>query len=298
MLNKKQSIYETRWFHSEMQKNVEKKLNQTIIDLNKGEKNMICATQWSLDDLNKLTSNRFKTIQELEVLFEHKFTSEELQEKKSKVISLFKDEKATSSSKGGKSCSLTDADFRILYEDRNLKTKDFKRKHPEILDRIKLFTLIWYRGCIRAELKGIQTCLSAHFYNLLRCWHSLSLGVDVPKRGSAGIYANVASRKKVQKNSVKNATYKKQGTNFVAVSESDQSNADSETKEIISVSKVEPMKEPEVAYKPDQEKYGLFIGNELKLTGDSLAHIEGAEMVYKQLGFSAVQRVKILIQYL
>jgi hypothetical protein len=290
----KQKIYETRWSYSEQEKSVQRRLNKYYIDVNKArnakEKIMVTVTdtEWTLQDLNKLKSNKDRPMGELIPILKNKFNEDQIREMKAKIISELTKEGAPKD-KRSLLCKFSDEQFKVLYEHCETTRKDFLAKYPEFRKIAAESTIGWYLNAIRAEIKGTQTHLSQHFYDLVRLWYNNTHAVPMPKRGSTSVRSLVLGRK-----------------NKKEVIEEKKGNTDSSSKvEIIEQLPDKPVSVPEVDpsslgfTKAAQVKFGLVVDGVVRVIGDTKEHIEGAEMVYRQIGLTSnIQRVKLLVETL
>lgn len=296
-MNQKQAVYETRWWHTERQNNCEKRFNQVIIKLNRKGK-IMAEHKWSLEDLNKLASNRFRPVNELMEIFKHRYTESELVGQKAKANALY-NEFSRMKIKKGSAPKFSDEEFQVLYECRNYKKTAFIREHQDFLGKASAATINWYLDAIRAELRGVQTALPQRFYNLIRYWHDLTSAEPLIERGSKKVRADVKRWNK--KKTIEEKAPEPSIPPAVSFAEKNtpipEKNLD-ETK--IEDSDWKPntscKMDPNFSWKDAQEKVGLVLGKELKLVCDNEAHIEGAEMVYRQMGLTEIKRVRILMK--
>ena len=281
--------YETRWKYAEIQKDVEKKLNRNLVNLDtinkiRKVKNMELFGNWDLDDLNKLRSNRHRPIQELKLIFKGRYTEDQLRD----ALVAIKNDIRKSNLKPRKA-RLSPEEFKIMYENHQMTSNAFIQKYPEFLKKLSSKTLAWYISCIRAEVKGIRTSLPEEFYNDLRKYYNNTHPIQLPERGSNGTRRDTA--RKLNKKSKNLDMPEKVETENKIVEV-----APVEEKPQKPTPDVNNNKEYTITLESGFLKFGLFVGNEIKLVADSLAQIEGAEMVYRQFGFNDVRKAKLLIE--
>jgi hypothetical protein len=158
-------------------------------------------------------------------------------------------------------------------------------KYPEFRKIAAESTIGWYLNSIRAEIKGTQTHLSQHFYDLVRLWYNNSHPVPMPKRGATSVRYLARARK--------NNTEEKEVS------------TESSTIKIVEhlPIKPEPVQEVDPSTlgfsKEAKVKFGLIVDGVVRVIGETKEHIEGAEMVYRQIGLTSnIQRVKLLVETL
>lgn len=282
--------YETRWKHTEMQKEVERKLNRNMVNLDtidkiRKVKNMELFGKWDLEDLNKLKSNRHRPIQELKLIFRGRYSEDQLRD----ALVTIKNDIKRSNLKPRKA-RLSSDEFKVLYENHQMTSAAFIEKYPEFLKKLSDKTIGWYISCIRAEVKGIRTSLPDEFYADLRKYYNNTHPIQLPERGSAGIRRD--TKRKLDRK-------KTEDVSATSVENTAPTPDTSNVKEIENIATPVPAKENKdytITLESGFLKFGLSVGNEIKIVADSLAQIEGAEMVYRQFGFNDVRKVKLLIE--
>lgn len=307
-MNKKQAIYETRWRHAEIQRKVEHKMDITKIDLNKGVHKMTKLKPWSLEDVCTLSSNRFRPMNELLMIFKNKYTAEEIEARRDSMRAIMKNQAPTKS--GATKTKMTDAIFKFIYEHREIPIPEFKALYaaqPTMSNVVSINTASWYVSAIRAEIRGVETPLPQYYYELLRFLYDSTHETSMPERGSAGSRKNSKQRNKnvetpVPKNSI---------TQKPLVSIEDSNKVEVQNAECASDLNQAP-EEKKVPADPEDIKasinekdyfsenakfgYAILINNEIKVFGD-YNFIKGAEAAYGQLGFaSCIKKARILYE--
>lgn len=290
--------YETRWKHTEMQKEVERKLNRNLVDLSTISKirkvqSMELPGKWDLEDLNKLKSNRHRPIQELKLIFRGRYSEDQLRDA---LVAIKSDIKKNNLKP--RKARLSADEFKILYENHQMTNSAFIERYPEFLKKLSDKTIGWYISCIRAEVKGIRTSLPDEFYADLRKYYNNTHPIQLPERGSAGIRRDTKLKldKKEKKTENKPATPVENATeNSVKAEVKDVQNTTPAVPPVSSVPSGES-RDYTITLESGFLKFGLSVGNEIKIVADSLAQIEGAEMVYRQFGFNDARKVKLLVE--
>lgn len=307
-MNKKQAIYETRWHHAEIQRKMEHKMDVTKIDLNKGVHKMTKLKPWSLEDVCTLSSNRFRPMNELLMIFKNKYTAEEIEARRDSMRAIMKNQAPTKS--GNTKTKMTDAIFKFIYEHREIPIPEFKslfKTQSTMKEVVSINTASWYVSAIRTEIRGVETPLPQYYYELLRFLYDSTHETSMPERGSAG------SRKG---NKHKNEDKKKAPAAKLQVPDVTVNTILKERNEELKdrcldneSSEVEEKKEPinpedikvsidEKDYFSEKAKFGyaILINNEIKVFGD-YNFIKGAEAAYSQLGFaSCIKKARILYE--
>lgn len=314
-MNKKQAIYETRWQHAEIQRSVEHKMDITKIDLNKGVHKMTKLKPWSLEDVCTLSSNRFRPMNELLMIFKNKYTAEEIEARRDSMRAIMKNQAPTRSV--GTKIKMTDAIFKFIYEHRAKTVSEFKALYEDqsaMKEMISANTASWYICAIRAEIRGIRTAIPQYYYELLRFLYDSTHETPMPERGSAGI------RKDKCKIKIKNDDQNSKKAEILVpenitpkppISIEDSDKFEVQNAECASDLNQAP-EEKKVPVNPEDIKasinekdyfsenakfgYAILINNEIKVFGD-YSFIKGAEAAYSQLGFaSCIKKARIMYE--
>lgn len=308
----KQSIFERRNFHFEMDRTIQKKMNKYYLHINSNTKEKIMENilnNWSLEDLNTLKKNRKRPVPELVRILKDRYTFEEVQNMKNRILS---DLELSRRPKTSANSKLSDQDFRLLYENHD-KEKQVRNEALKVLEsKISVHTIRYYVDAIRAEIKGYRTSLPQHFYDLIRLWYNGTHVPQLPVRGSLGARADVKRKLTKKGIVVKDLEPSQQKVQpetspeeapVVSEEVSEPSQEVSKPSQEVSIPTITktPFLDPkDLGFTAAAEfKFGLLLCGDLKIVVDSLAHVEGAERVYRQLGITSdLKRVRILMETL
>lgn len=285
---------ELRWIEIERQKRVQKHLDKYYLELSNEIKEKLTMqvtidnTVWTESELNKLESNIHRPTSELVKIFKKKFKPADIEKAKKHVREKQKDSRAIAESK----VRMTMEEFRLIYESRNMTLTEFYEKFPKFCPSIAKATVKWYLNSVRYELKGTHTRMTTTFYDLLVKWAKED-NIEVPPRGSLSVHKQNFTKTQISKDS--------RGPKV------EDTTPEIKVEEILEEPKPLGFDEPcMMPSAPDYSsifgpnatlKFGLLIDNDIRVIGDSIAYVEGAEAVYKQLGFSRqIRRVKLLVE--
>ena len=224
-------------------------------------------------------------------IFKNRFTEEQIRTKLAELSQ-------TPKTSWTKKPILTSDEVRIIYDHREKPVSKLLKMYPELLKKVSDKTIAWYVSCIRAEIKGIQTTLPNSIYDLIREWYNSTHAVQMPLRGTVGVRNAVKRTAGKKSNKMKVVRTKKNSNPSLAVKVQEISSTVNSNVNSVLEEKVDDKFNPEsVGFSTNAElRFGLLVGKDLKLIGESLAYIDGAEFVYRQLGFTDMKKVKLLME--
>lgn len=263
---------------------------------------------WSLEDVCTLSSNRFRPMNELLMIFKNKYTAEEIEARRDSMRAIMKNQAPTKS--GNTKTKMTDDIFKFIYEHRQIPIPEFKALYaaqPTMSKAVSINTASWYVSAIRTEIRGVETPLPQYYYELLRFLYDSTHETSMPERGSAGSRKNSKQRNK----NVETPVPKNNITPKPLVSIEDSNKDEVQNAECASDLN-QASEEKKVPVDPEDIKasinekdyfsenakfgYAILINNEIKVFGD-YNFIKGAEAAYSQLGFaSCIKKARIMYE--
>lgn len=288
MVCAKQKIMEVRWAASERQRDFERKNDVTRISINSRKETDMEEKTWSDKDLAKLEQNLRRPMNELISIFKGKFTSQEINAEKSKLIEL-----QSRKTKMGSPQKYTPEIIEDMYRNRHKTAKQFLMDRPDYAEKFSYLGFQYIYYSVRQEIAGTDTGFSQDRKALLDRLVFADTGKHIEWK-TATVRAKARnSKNKENSDTIQSAPLE------VCKSVSEELNKESE------IAKDDPKNEKvasieNTCVKPDSSKIedgrqliGIIQGDNILISSRSRDYINGAFEVYTRFGFRNLKKVNI-----